>query len=82
MDVSDTMPFSEIVCPGCGETIRVRTQFNHFTLLEKVGEGGMGTVYKALDNNLNRHVALKILKKEISANAAEQEKLSARLASP
>ena len=76
MDVSEVAPFSEIACPGCGETIRVRTQFNHFTLLEKVGEGGMGTVYKALDNNLNRHVALKILKKEISANAAEQEKLA------
>jgi len=76
MDMSDVMPFTEVVCPGCGHTIRARQHFNHFTLIEKVGEGGMGSVYKAVDNNLNRHVALKILKKEISANEEEQAKLA------
>ncbi|MEI6035402.1 MAG: serine/threonine-protein kinase [Verrucomicrobiae bacterium] len=76
MDMSDVAPFSEVTCPGCGKSLRARKQFNHFTIIEKVGEGGMGSVYKALDNNLNRHVALKILKKEISSNPEEQEKLS------
>ncbi|MEI6072125.1 MAG: serine/threonine-protein kinase [Verrucomicrobiae bacterium] len=76
MDMSDVMPFTEVACPGCGITLRARKQFNHFTLIEKVGEGGMGSVYKALDNNLNRHVALKILKKEISANQEERAKLA------
>ena len=35
----------------------------------------MGSVYKATDLNLNREVALKILKKECSANAEERAKL-------
>lgn len=76
MDMSDVMPFTEVTCPQCGHKMRVREHFNHFTLLEQVGEGGMGAVFKALDNNLNRYVALKILKKEISSNEEEQAKLA------
>ena len=34
---------------------------SHFRLAEKIGEGGMGLVYRALDTKLNRHVAVKIL---------------------
>ena len=36
-------------------------ELGHFSLLEKIGEGGMGQVYKARDNRLERFVAVKLL---------------------
>jgi len=69
LDVSDLEPFAKVHCPICGTAMRARTQLKNFTLVEVLGAGGMGAVYKALDTNLDRMVALKVVRKEFSSDA-------------
>ncbi len=65
IDTTDAEPLARIVCPKCGEKVRVERSFNNFVLLETLGIGGMGTVYKARDTLLDRLVALKLLRKDL-----------------
>src|SRR5437016_9964581 len=54
-----------------------------YEILQILGEGGMGAVYKAMDRELNRPVALKVIRPELAGNKAildrfKQELLLAR----
>ncbi|GIU82856.1 MAG: hypothetical protein D6687_04960 [Acidobacteria bacterium] len=48
----------------------IGSRISHYEVLEKLGSGGQGTVYKAKDTRLNRIVVLKVLPKELTANTA------------
>ncbi len=43
---------------------------DHYKLMKKLGQGGMGAVYKAQDTKLDRIVAIKVLAKELSSKEA------------
>ncbi len=88
LDVTGLAPFSSVVCPGCGETVRVMRGFGPYELVRRHAVGGMSMVFAARDRMLGREVALKILGEDFSGDerriaAFEQEaRLTASFSHP
>ncbi len=75
-------PAVELLAPALAEngaagqpsTLTGRT-IAHYQVMEKLGEGGMGLVYKALDTHLDRFVAIKVLPPEQVADPQRKARL-------
>ena len=58
------------------------TTIGHFRVVRELGAGGMGVVFEAYDPDLDRHVAIKVVKGGVRSNLLREAQAMARLAHP
>ncbi|MEI6564754.1 MAG: serine/threonine-protein kinase [bacterium] len=68
LDVSGLPTFTQIACPECGMQQNVPGKMGPFFLVDLLGKGGMGAVYRARDTGLDRWVAVKVMQSTFGGN--------------
>ena len=76
IELVDDAPLSDILCPSCGSSFSIvdreksttidylgGKKIAHFELLEQLGMGAFGSVWRARDTQLDRQVAIKVPRK-------------------
>ncbi|HEV8544347.1 MAG TPA: serine/threonine-protein kinase [Verrucomicrobiae bacterium] len=58
-------PLATTACSKCGHELMMPMQLRQFELRSPIASGGMGTVYRSFDVNLEREVAVKLMKREL-----------------
>jgi len=92
MTCPDELAGQQASCPKCGTVVQVPApqpsaagsgrRLGDFSIVRKIGEGGMGAVYEAIQVGINRRVALKVLSPKLKEKPAflERFKREARVA--
>ena len=80
-------PSSKTTCPGVTETLQTpikelatgSTFAGRYQVIEELGKGGMGRVYKVFDTRIKEKVALKLIKSEVASDRETIERFNNEL---
>jgi len=78
-DLKGRASVTETLETGTGELARWAVFAGRFEIIEELGHGGMGRVYRALDRKINEEVALKLIRPEIAADRKTLERFQNEL---
>lgn len=78
-DSKEEMDFELSPPAGSSADAQRQTQLGEYVILEKIGEGGMGQVYRARHRTMDREVAIKILPHRLSSDAFAVERFYAEV---
>lgn len=82
------IPLSKSTCTACGTVFLTPGQVDVFVLVERIGAGEMGEIYRARDEALNRDVAIKVVRaaraddKNLRERLRKEAQAAARLTHP
>jgi serine/threonine protein kinase len=69
----DLAPLSSTPCTKCSHPVMMPMRMRQFELRDAIASGGMGTVYRAFDLTLERDVAVKLMRKELTQDSKALE---------